>query len=217
MKRLTCMLAAAVLAAALAGCGGTASSAAEATPTALPDDLLNAPATKPDAADDIDPDFSVDPEEEESPAPDEELSGLVQTLYAAHPVDLMLLETRAVDLSDASWTAYHTGLNAEQAALTDAAIVSESQTGSQAYSLVLLRVKDKADAETVAQAMLDQIDPAKWVCVMADTERAAVFDDKILFVMADSELLDVNALMDAAPDALGVRYDFDTGDTSVTL
>ena len=33
----------------------------------------------------------------------------------------------------------------------------------------------------------------KWVCVAADKASVATFDDKVLFVMADSELVDVDA------------------------
>ena len=86
---------------------------------------------------------------------------------------------------------------------------SESLTGSQAHRLVLLRVKDAADAQNVADAMLENIDPAKWVCVMADQQRVVTFDDKVLFVMASSELTDVNALIDALPEALGIEYTYD--------
>ena len=48
----------------------------------------------------------------------------------------------------------------------------------------------------------------KWVCVMADKARVATFGDKVLFVMTNSELTDVDALMDAVPGALGVTFDY---------
>ena len=77
------------------------------------------------------------------------------------------------------------------------------------YSLVLLRLKDAADAQTIADAMLENINPAKWVCVMANVQRVVAFDDKVLYVMANTELVDVDALVDALPDALGVSYTLD--------
>ena len=56
MKKLTLFLAAALLAASFAACGNSgASSSTAPEPTAIPDDILNAPATKPD------PDMEVDP------------------------------------------------------------------------------------------------------------------------------------------------------------
>ena len=49
MKKLTLFLAAALLAASFAACGNSgASSSTAPEPTAIPDDILNAPATKPD-------------------------------------------------------------------------------------------------------------------------------------------------------------------------
>lgn len=141
--------------------------------------------------------------------PDSELSALVDSIYEAYPVELMMMQTTAIDLADENWLTYNTGLTAEQAALVDAGVKSESLTGSQAYSLVLLRLKDASDAQAIADAMLENIDPAKWVCVMADQQRVVTFDDKVLFVMASSELTDVNALIDALPEALGIEYSYD--------
>ena len=108
MKKLTLFLAAALLAASFAACGNSgASSSTAPEPTAIPDDILNAPATKPDPDMEIDPDFGVDPEDSSAalqPEPDAELSGIVDQIYAAHPVDLMMVETTAVDLTNAEWT-----------------------------------------------------------------------------------------------------------------
>ncbi len=203
---LTCTLLAAALAGALAltGCGADETSSTQ--PTATPDTAVTEPTATPEET----------PGEEggdmgtaEVPEPDSELAALVDSIYEVHPVELMMMQTTAIDLADESWLTYNTGLTAEQAALVDAGVKSESLTGSQAYSLVLLRLKDAADAQTVADAMLATIDPAKWVCVMADTERVVTFDDKVLFVMANSELTDVNAMIDALPEALGIEYTYD--------
>ena len=205
MKRiLFCLSLLAAL--ALTACGGADSSSAQATPTPLPG--MDEPATPPESGDAVDPGMDATPEES-APVADEELSGMVDTLYAAHPVELMMLTTNAVDLTDADWCKYHTGLDADLAAKVDAAIVSESMTGSQAYSLVLARVKDPADAQAVADAMLENIQMNKWVCVMADKARVAVFGDKVLFVMSNTELTDADALMDAVPGALGVTFDYE--------
>lgn len=191
---------------ALTACGG-AKESAEATPTPLPDDVLNNPVASEDGVA-SDPGMAVTPETGEALPADAELSEMVDKIYAAYPVELMMMTTSAVDLNDESWCRYNTGLSAEEAAKVDAGVLSESMTGSQAYSLVLLRVKDKADAQTIADAMLDSIQMNKWVCVMADKARVATFGDKVLFVMTNSELTDVDALMAAAPEALGVTFDY---------
>ena len=205
MKKLT--LTAALLAAlALTACGNKP---AEATPSPTPD--FDAPATTPEEGMEIDPEFSVDPEEPARPEPDAELSELVDKIYAAHPVDVMMLETTAVDLTDTDWYPYQTGLDADQVAKVDAAVLSEPGVGSQAYSLVLARLKDADDDQEIADAMMDGINMRKWVCVAADKARVVTFDDKVLFVMADSELVDVDALVEDAGKALDVTFDHDVG------
>ena len=72
----------------------------------------------------------------------------------------------------------------------------------------VVRLKDKANGDEIAEAMLDGIDMHKWVCVAADKASVATFDDKVLFVMADSELVDVDALMTDAANALGVTFGY---------
>lgn len=188
----------------LAACGGT-SDEVTATPSPAPTATPEASTPEDSTGETEDGDMGV----AEVAEPDSELSALVDSIYEAYPVELMMMQTTAIDLADESWLTYNTGLTTEQAALVDAGVKSESLTGSQAYSLVLLRVKDAADAQTVADAMLENIDPAKWVCVMADQQRVVTFDDKVLFVMASSELTDVNAFIDALPEALGIEYTYD--------
>lgn len=195
----TFLLALAMAAAvSLAACGASSESAtATPAPTATPETST--------AEDGVSDDMGV----AEVAEPDSELSAMVDSIYEAYPVELMMMQTSAIDLNDEAWLTYNTGLNAEQAALVDAGVKSESMTGSQAYTLVLLRVKNADDTQTVADAMLENMDPARWVCVMADKMRVATFDDKVLFVMTDSELTDIDALFTAVPDALGVEFTYD--------
>ena len=203
MKKLT--LTAALLAAlALTACGNKTT---EATPTPTPD--LDAPATTPEEGMEIDPEFSVDPEEPAQAEPDAELSDMVDAIYKVQPVELMGMETTAIDLTDETWYGYLAGLTANNVGKVDAAVISEPMTGSQAYSLVLLRLKDKADAREIADSMEENISMRKWVCVEADKARVVSFDDKLLYVMADSELVDVDLLADAAAKAFNATLDVD--------
>ena len=197
MKKLT--LTAALLAAlTLTACGNKTT---EATPTPTPD--LNAPATTPAEGLEIDPEFSVDPEpeidENAQPAPDAELSDMVDAIYKIQPVELMGMETTGIDLTDETWYGYLAGLTANNVGKVDAAVISEPMTGSQAYSLVLLRLRDKADAREIADSMEENISMA----------RVVSFDDKLLYVMADSELVDVDLLADAAAKAFNATFDVD--------
>lgn len=211
-KALICLSLLAAM--ALTACGG-AKDSIEATPTPLPDDVMNQPAT-PDGDGEVDSDMEMTPETGAELTADAELSGMVDKIYEAYPVELMMMTTSAVDLSDESWLTYNTGLTAEQGALVDAGVLSESMTGSQAYSLVLLRVKDEADAQTIADAVLDNVQMNKWVCTTADKARVATFGDKVLFVMSNSELADADALMAAVPDALGVTFDYENSKDAET-
>lgn len=195
----TSLLALAMAAAiSLAACGASSQSAvATPAPTATPETSTAEEGMTEEAT------------PAETPAPDMELSAMVDSIYKAYPVELMMMQTTAINLNDEAWLTYNTGLSAEQADLVASGVKSESMTGSQAYTLVLLRLKDAADAQTVADTMLEKMDPARWVCVMADKMRVATFDDKVLFVMTDSELTDIDALFAAVPDALGVEFTYD--------
>ena len=176
------------------------------------DDLANQPATRPEEGAELVPEFCVDEEETgetAEPQPDAELSGMVDAIYQLQPVEAMGIETVAVDLTDESWYGYLAGLTADNVGKVDAAVVSEPMTGSQAYSLVLLRLKDKADAREIADSMEENISMRKWVCVEADKARVVSFDDKLLYVMADSELVDVDLLADAAAKAFDATFDVD--------
>lgn len=203
-KRLLLTLAAALL---LAGCGNAGSGAAQ--PTAAPEatavpEASATPETVP-GTDELPGDDAL-PEEA---APSAYLSGLVDDLYAACPVELMMVETRAVTDDDPAWLQYQTGLGEEWAGRIDEAVISESMTGSQAYSLILVRMPTAEDAQAVAEAMLDGIDMGKWVCVRADKARAVTFGEVAALAMADSTLVDVDALLDALPGLTGTEFAFD--------
>ena len=113
----------------------------------------------------------------------ETAESLINKIYETKMPEFALM-TMPVDLADAEGTAWMTGVT--DPALLKEAAVSESMMGSQAYSMVMARVADAAKAEEVAQMMLDNIDPRKWICVAADDIDAAIYGDLVLFVMVDS-------------------------------
>ena len=117
-----------------------------------------------------------------------ELEKLMDSLYAAHgEIDLPLM-SNVLDLNDADAVKYNTGL-ATGDKLSEV-VVSEPMMG-QAYSLVLAKVKDAADAEAVAKEMFENIDTRKWVCVEADTKTAAFSGDTVMFFMVSSDFADL--------------------------
>ena len=113
----------------------------------------------------------------------ETVEALIEKIYETKMPEFALM-TMPVDLADAEGTAWLTGVS--DPALLKEAAVSEPMMSAQAYSLVLARVADAAKAEEVAQMMLDNIDPRKWICVAADDIDAAIYGDLVLFVMIDS-------------------------------
>ncbi|MBR5245301.1 MAG: hypothetical protein IKW07_04640 [Clostridia bacterium] len=113
----------------------------------------------------------------------ESAEALVNKIYESKMPEFALM-TMPVDLADAEMVAWQTGVS--DPALLKEAVISESMMGSQAYSMVMVRVNDAAKAEEVAQMMLDNIDPRKWICVAADDIDAAIYGDLVLFVMIDS-------------------------------
>ncbi len=168
MKKVFALFCAAALAASLVACGSESSSPAS-TPAPTPEPT---PAVTPDPN-----------------APDAELSGLVDSIYAEYEVPIMTVVT-AVDVNDSTWIKPYTGL--DDGSQLDAAVVSESAIGSQAYSLVLVRVADGVDAAQVADQMAAGIDPRKWVCVTADDIMVGSAGNIAMLVMVDSQL-DISA------------------------
>ena len=114
---------------------------------------------------------------------DAELSELLDKMYAIKGPDFDV-ETDTVDFDDEYAVSSYTGLTMDDVKKLDAAIVSEPMMGSQAYSLVLVRLKDKADAADIAQKMADGINPRKWVCVEADELTVVSKDNIIMLFMA---------------------------------
>lgn len=115
------------------------------------------------------------------------LNEIIDAVYKKNPIDLSL-ETDSVDISNADMLNAFTGL--DSADKIKEAVVSEPMMGSQAYSFVLVRVKDAADAEEVANAMINGINPRKWICVEADDVRVMVKGDVVALYMVDSEFGD---------------------------
>ncbi len=112
------------------------------------------------------------------------LSQIVDAIYTNHPMELPL-GTIQVDLNDSYAVSSYLGLDSAEKIAE--AVASESMLGAQAYSLVLCRVKNAADAPGIAQQMRDGINQRKWVCVEADDLRVCACGDIIMLVMISSE------------------------------
>ena len=117
-----------------------------------------------------------------------------------------------VDLTDTSedgkWAVnYFTGLS-DASKITDVAVY-ESMMGSQAFSLVMVRTAEGADAKALAQEMTDNIDTRKWICVGADEKIVAGYGDTVMLIMLDSQLgLSAQSYVDAFAQVAGAELDF---------
>jgi len=134
---------------------------------------------------------------------------IIDALYAVHAPEFGV-GTIELDGSDPDMLYYMTGMN--DMSLVSEIAVSESMIGSQAYSLVVARAAEGVDAETVAQTMLDNIDPVKWICVQADDVRAVACGDVVMFVMVSSEYassITAQNMVDAFVEVCGAELTVD--------
>ena len=129
---------------------------------------------------------------------------LVPVEFGAGSMHLDLTDTS----EDGLWALqYYTGLQSAEN-ITDAAVY-EPMIGSQAFSLVMVRVAEGADAKAVAQEMTDNIDTRKWICVGADEKLAAGYADTVMLIMLDSQLgLSAQSYVDAFAQVCGSELDF---------
>lgn len=139
-----------------------------------------------------------------------ELSEIVEDIYGITGIDRNIaVETLPIDLTNFDSVKYNMGL--EDSSKIKEAVVSEALVSSQAYSLVLARVKDPVDAEEVAQEMKAGIDQQKWVCVFADDIKVVTYYDIVMLIMVSSTLDEVTTAKgatDAFKEICG--HDFDT-------
>ena len=138
-----------------------------------------------------------------------ELEGIVNSIYENHePIELML-GTIPVDVTNVDDLTYNTGLTSGEKLVE--AVRSETMMGSQAYSLVVVKVADAADAQAVADEMYDNIDQRKWIYVEAGDKMVATYGDIVMLMMVDIEYADAvtaQSIVDAFAAACGAELDY---------
>lgn len=153
------------------------------------------------------------PVEDETPVEPEvpAASGLqatVDAIYEKYPVPFMA-GTIPAEMITADSYAYYTGM-ADDSKVADL-LVSESMIGAQAYSLVLVTVKDGEDVNAVADSMINGIDQRKWMCVEADDIIVSGKDNTVMLIMIDSEYkesISVDEVNEAFKTVCGGVLDF---------
>lgn len=197
MKKFVSILLALVMVLSLAACGGSkdADATTAATETTAAPESTAAPTEE-----------TVETEaatEEVIPEADpESLEGIINAVYEIQPVQFMTGNI-GIDLTDTSedglWTLKaFTGL--DNADLISEAWASEAMIGSIPYSMVLVRVTDAANAETVAENMKNGIDTRKWICVEASDLKVTASGDVVMLIMLDG---DAQSFVDAFATVMG--------------
>lgn len=154
-------------------------------------------------------------ENEEPVAEQEMLEGtmeeLVNKIIEKNPVEFMgnVIPVDLTDSSEETMWLFNSLTGLESAEKVNDVCAYEPMTGSQAFSLVAVRVNDAADAEDVAKEMKDNIDTGKWICVRADELMVAGYGDVVMLIMLDSGLgLQAQSFVDAFEDICGGELDF---------
>lgn len=113
----------------------------------------------------------------------DEVSAFMDEVYGGVAEDLLPMEvmTTELDMGDTDMISYHTGLTDLNG--IEGIYLSESMMSSTAYSAVYIRTTDDADAEAIRQQLMDNVNPAKWVCVTAEQQYAVLVGKDIFFVM----------------------------------
>lgn len=116
----------------------------------------------------------------------EDLLALVDKLYEGQGSLFSSLQSQTVDVADSDFVQYYTGL--ENGENLEYVVSSEPMISSQAYSLVLAKVKEGVDANTVAKEMSEKVNTAKWICVSAEKLYATSSGDIVLLVMSSEDM-----------------------------
>ena len=65
------------------------------------------------------------------------------------------------------------------------AIASESMNGSIAHSVVLIRLENASDADSIVKEIKEKADPRKWLCVEAENVYALSKGDLVVLIMSN--------------------------------
>ena len=115
----------------------------------------------------------------------EDLTALVDQIYSGISIEMPMLQTMPLETTDVDMVKSFTGL--DSATDIEYLVVSEPMMSSQAYSLVLVKVKDGVDADAVAKTMNENIDTRKWICVTAERVNTVASGDVVCLVMSNEE------------------------------
>ena len=115
----------------------------------------------------------------------EDLTALIDEIYSEASIEMPMLMTQELDMADAENVKYFTGL--ENIDNIEYVVASEPMMTSQAYSLMLVKVKDGVDANSIAKTMNENVDERKWICVTAEKIYSVASGDVVCLVMSNAD------------------------------
>lgn len=117
----------------------------------------------------------------------DDLVALIEKIYEGKE-DLLpgSLQTQAIDVTDNVMVKSFTGLDNGDDLQYIA--VSEPMISSQAYSFVLVTVKDGVNANEIAEAIKNKVDYRKWICVSAEKVYTTSSGNVVCLVMSSEDV-----------------------------
>lgn len=113
------------------------------------------------------------------------MKNLIDSIYKNANVELPSLETNEIDMSDNDTVSTYTG--SQDNSNIESIVVSEPLISSQAYSLVVMKLKNSADVEKVKQNIYDNVNMSKWICVSAEKLYITNYNNIVFYVMSDED------------------------------
>ena len=115
-----------------------------------------------------------------------DINGIINTINKNNKDILPELETMKVDIKNIDEVTSYTGLKTNDG--IESIVVSVPLITAQAYSVAVVKVKERADVERIKQEMLDNIDMRRWICVSAEQLYITNSGNVIFSVMADKDV-----------------------------
>ena len=110
---------------------------------------------------------------------------MIDKVYKDAKVELPDLETNVIDIADSYQLSSFTGLESNDN--IDFVVVSEPLINAQAYSLIVVKLKDKSNVEDIKKKMYDNIRMDKWICVSAEKLYITNYDNIIFAIMSSDD------------------------------
>jgi len=107
--------------------------------------------------------------------------------FGAEELPMMLMQTE-LPMEDAEMLSFNSGITDTTG--INSVIVSESATGSIAYSMVYVIGAEDADADAILAQIMENIDPRKWICVAAEKQAGFTMGNDVFFVMGATDMID---------------------------